>query len=122
MIKQVIVMRKDLNMRKGKMCAQAGHAVSMCMTQAAEVKNGILTIDLNKIPNLKEWWEGAYTKIVLGCNSEEELDKLYNDAVNAGLICCMVIDNGATEFNGHKTKTCFGISPDDSEKIDKVFR
>jgi peptidyl-tRNA hydrolase len=26
MIKQMIVMRKDLNMRKGKMCAKATHA------------------------------------------------------------------------------------------------
>jgi len=28
--KQIIIMRNDLNMRKGKMCAQASHVTDIC--------------------------------------------------------------------------------------------
>ena len=45
-IKQVIVMRKDLNMRKGKIAAQAGHACVAALVKAASVNNSYLNWNL----------------------------------------------------------------------------
>ena len=119
--KQVIVMRTDLNMRKGKMIAQGSHA-----SMAFIARNGMFDSEkfLNiQMPNLKEaqeWMLNSYTKVCLQVASEAELDEIYKKAEKAGLTVHMIIDSGRTEFNGVPTKTCLAIGPHYSEKIDKI--
>jgi PTH2 family peptidyl-tRNA hydrolase len=108
MMKQIIVIRNDLNMRKGKMCSQAAHA-SLGATLGA----------LND-PRVHEWLNGLFTKICVRCDSEEELDALHEQAKSLGLINCLITDSGKTEFNGVPTKTCLAIGPDTEEKIDAI--
>lgn len=98
-MKQVIVMRKDLNMRKGKMVAQGAHASMSAVIQ-----------HLNH-EYVKAWLDGSFTKIVVGVDSEEEMLSLAEKANSQGLITAIITDNGATEFNGVKTKTCLAIGP-----------
>jgi len=64
--------------------------------------------------------EKSFAKIVLQCDSEEELIKIYEKAKAAGLESHLIIDSGATEFHGIPTKTCVGIGPDEAEKIDAI--
>ena len=122
--KQVIVMRKDLNMRKGKMVAQGSHASLAVfinrglMIRADGSETSSLAIPLTA--DMKEWIDNSFTKVCLSCNSEAELDELYVQAQLAGLPCSRIIDNGVTEFNGVKTKTCIAIGPAESEEIDKI--
>lgn len=122
MTKQVIVMRNDLNMRKGKMCAQSGHASMAFLTREGflEDEQGAFVTALQNPLEVDEWMKNSFTKICLKCNSEEELDEIYQKAKDAGLVVHMVIDNGLTEFNGVKTKTCLCIGPHDSYKIDPI--
>ena len=126
MIKQVIVMRTDLNMRKGKMCAQAAHASMKVfldhslIIQHEDVVNDCLEVGL--WPDAVEWLNGAFTKIVVGCSSEQELRNLYSAAKEADLPCSLIEDNGATEFHGQKTATCIAIGPAKSEQIDPFTR
>lgn len=107
-MKQVIVMRKDLNMRKGKMIAQACHA---CLKATLEHQND---------PRVQEWLAGIFTKICTSVDSEQELIDIYAKAQEAGLIVSLIIDSGLTEFNGIPTKTCIAIGPDAPQKIDLI--
>lgn len=124
MIKQVIVMRKDLNMRKGKIAAQAGHAVlGAIFTRLYQLEEFTWNIENENIvfkgdPILEEWFNESYTKICLYVNSEEELLELKNKADKLGIVAKLVKDNGTTEFNGVPTYTCLAFEPLPSEKID----
>ena len=118
-VKQVIVMRKDLNMRRGKQCAQASHASMGALLSIAHKNDSVVQIPLYP-KGLKEWLQGSFAKICVSVDSEEELDAIYAQAKEAGLLCCLIEDSGRTEFNGVKTKTCCGIGPAPVEDIDKI--
>lgn len=106
--KQIIVLRKDLNMRKGKMVAQGAHA---------SMKATLKHLD---DPRVKSWLAGPFGKIAVSVDSEEEMDELRDRAIAAGLICEEIVDAGRTEFNGVPTKTALGIGPDTHEKMNPI--
>jgi len=124
MIKQVIVIRKDLNMRKGKIAAQAAHASMKVildnMLKSDYEKYSDWTIHMKKDEPLYRWLSGLFTKIVVYVNSEEELLDIYNKTKDQKMLCSLIEDVGNTEFHGVPTKTCCAIGPDESEKIDKI--
>jgi PTH2 family peptidyl-tRNA hydrolase len=133
--KQVIVIRKDLNMRKGKMVAQGSHAslgVLLNMLNndrkipenPPEIINGKYTLSLtiDEGSALDEWLRGTFTKICVSVNSEKELFDIYEQAKNNGLPCTLIQDAGFTEFNGVPTYTAVAIGPDDVEKIDLICK
>ena len=104
-MKQLIVLRKDLNMRKGKMVAQGAHA-----SLAATLAN-------LEDERVKVWLGSAFTKIAVSVNSEQELLELYEQAKSENFITVLITDNGVTEFNGVKTNTCIAIGPDTNERM-----
>ena len=117
--KQVIVMRKDLNMRKGKLAAQAAHASMMFLIDNNESdRNDEMTIKLSQIE--VDWFFSGRTKIVCGCNSEEELRHLVLLAQMKNIETHVVIDAGHTEFHGQPTVTCAAFGPDEEDAIDSV--
>lgn len=114
-VKQVIVIRKDLKMRKGKIAAQASHA-----SLNALMPNIVIDDDGFSLPSeiykgyfddVKEWLKGSHAKVVIYVNSEQELLDVYDQAVSNGLPASLIRDNGLTEFNGVKTYTAVGIGP-----------
>lgn len=121
-IKQIIAIREDLEMSRGKIASQAAHASMKSLVDAMEKRNDMNTIEwslnLNSDLELKEWLEGSFTKIVVAVKDEREMDKLYNKCKEAGLRVSMIIDNGTTEFDGQKTKTCVAIGPHEADKLD----
>ena len=133
MIKQVIIMRKDLNMRKGKIAAQAGHACVNCVLKAAARVGGLLDWDSREDQGsmlstsgrgtsayLNEWFANEYTKICVTVNSEAELLK-YKDLIEeAGYVVHLVQDLGHTEFKNKKTYTCLAVEPLPAELIDPL--
>lgn len=128
MTKQVIVMRKDLNMRKGKIAAQAGHA-AMAFLSRGLVHEYSLDEDEAEFPHTYSiklnsievaWLEKSFTKICVSVDSEDQLREIMKQAMEANLTCHEIIDNGATEFNGVPTLTCCAIGPDEADKIDQV--
>ncbi|KKR00195.1 MAG: hypothetical protein UT24_C0015G0003 [Candidatus Woesebacteria bacterium GW2011_GWB1_39_12] len=131
-IKQVIVIRKDLKMRRGKEIAQC------CHSSIAFLSNRIRHLidcsdddifDLNGT-NIEDilclskpeiaWIKGNFAKICLQVESEEELLEINRQAKEAGLVCELIKDSGLTEFAGVATITCLAIGPDYSEKIDPI--
>lgn len=107
-LQQVIVMRKDLNMRKGKMIAQACHA-----SMKAVIEN---QLDYR----VKTWLSGAFTKICVSVDSEEELLAVYGKAKLHNFICAIIEDSGLTEFNGVPTLTCCAIGPATKEELQDI--
>jgi len=114
--KQVIVIRRDLGMRRGKEIAQGAHASLSFLTR--RMVAGRLERELT--PQQIEWLQSSFTKVCVKVNSEEELKEIHNKATEAGLESHLICDNGYTEFKGVPTLTCLAIGPDDGEKIDKI--
>ena len=118
-IKQVIVLRKDLNMRKGKMIAQGAHASMKVILDLNESKtDDFMLIPLNAIT--REWFLGSFAKIALSVDSEHELMEIHHKAKRAELPCTLITDAGRTEFKGVPTNTAVAIGPAKSEDIDKI--
>ena len=107
-MKQIIVVRKDLNMRKGKIAAQVAHG-----SVGATIAN-------LEHPKVKEWLAGAFTKICVGCDTEEELLELEKTAIMRGVINCLITDSGKTEFHGVPTNTVLALGPDEPEVLDTI--
>jgi PTH2 family peptidyl-tRNA hydrolase len=107
-MKQVIVVRKDLKMSKGKTAAQCCHA---CLGSYKKA-------NLNKI---KKWENEGYAKIILKVDNLDNLLHI-NDLSNKNNIPnYLVTDQGRTELPP-STVTCLGIGPDEDKIIDKVTK
>ena len=119
-IKQVLVMRKDLNCRKGKLISQGSHASLAFLTRNSQIDGDILSVKLKNPEEVSQWLQEGFTKICVSVDSEEELDAVYKAAFEADLNVHMIIDSGLTEFHGVKTKTCLAIGPNKKEDIDKI--
>jgi len=113
--KQVIVVRNDLNMRRGKMIAQGAHASIMFLVhRLCDAAVGA------KDHAIQEWLEHGMTKICVRADSETELLEIAQKAQDAGLTVHVITDAGHTEFGGVPTRTCLAIGPDEEDKIDAV--
>ncbi len=104
--KQVILVRKDLNLPKGKLASQVGHAVAA-------------TISRTKKEVLERWASEGMKKIVLKVKDLDELKEYQKTAKQSGLVAELISDAGHTTVEPG-TVTCLGIGPDEEEKIDKV--
>lgn len=130
--KQVVVMRTDLNMRKGKMVAQGAHAALGCILQLMQKHDGpwpaedmktkttYRTLSYTEDQPLHDWLESKFTKVCVSVDSEKELLDVYNSARRFGLNVCLITDEGLTEFNGVPTVTCLAIGPDEVGRINEI--
>ena len=117
-VKQVIVMRKDLGMRKGKMIAQGAHASMSFICRRLQETGSVSFDDFTEAQ--RAWLTGAFAKVCCRVNSEEELMEIHDKALKAGLEVHLITDSGETEFHGEPTNTCLAIGPDGADKIDTV--
>lgn len=105
--KQVIIVRNDLKMSKGKLCAQCGHAVIESFLKAKK-----------KTPDaVEEWLNEGQEKIVLKVDSEKELLELF-EKMKKLFPSSLIRDAGRTELQAG-TKTCVGAGPAKEIELDK---
>ena len=120
-VKQVIVMRKDLNMSKGKMVTQGAHASIAFLTN--KMKDNLSNPEALWWVNLsqaeKKWVYGTFFKVCVGVDSEKELLDIGYNAVMLGLSVKYIEET--TGFD-KPTFTCLAIGPDYSSKIDPVTK
>lgn len=105
-LKQVILMRSDLGMGKGKMIAQGAHA----SVEAVFESNKKLLLN---------WKRGGMKKVTLKVNSQEELEELIKKAQGEDLCAVTIRDAGRTQIESG-TMTCGAIGPAPEEKINKI--
>jgi len=104
--KQVILVREDLKLDKGKMAAQVAHAsVEAALRSDKEI--------------IKNWRAKGMKKVVLKVKNKEELFKYKEIAKNNNLKTALITDAGRTAIEPG-TKTCLAIGPDEEKKIDEV--
>ncbi|MGV8131711.1 MAG: aminoacyl-tRNA hydrolase [Candidatus Pacearchaeota archaeon] len=118
-VKQVVVMRKDLGMRTGKMVAQGCHAVLGLYKRYTELE----AKGTPKPEAMRQWeqdHEHGFAKICLRVESEHELLELAHKARAMNIPCTIITDSGKTEFNNVPTITCMAIGPDYSDRIDQI--
>ncbi len=120
--KQIIVVRKDLNMGKGKIAAQVAHAsMGAALSGMAMIATEYsLEFMVNRTSPLAHWLIGQFTKVCVCVNSEQELDDIYQAALTANIPAKLIVDSGLTAFHGIPTKTCVGIGPDYPSVLDKI--
>ena len=107
--KQVLVFRTDLQLSKGKIAAQAGHAA---VSSAQDAFN-----------HHKKWWETwmyeGQKKVAVKVADEKELGELEEAADQLGLPHSLIVDRGLTEVP-EGTVTCLGIGPAPTAMIDRI--
>ena len=117
--KQVILIRKDLKMRRGKEIAQGSHAsMEFLVTRLRSTRRAGDTFYLDD--RAIAWIENGAPKICLRVQSEEELVALHERARSLGLKSYLIRDSGRTEFSGIPTLTACAIGPDLSDDIDRI--
>ena len=126
-IKQVIVIRRDLKMRRGKEIAQGSHSSIAFLTrqiqnQYEEVSGAEVICPVTITKEEFSWIQSGFTKICVTVDSEEELLRIYLKAFKAGLTVHLITDSGLTEFNNVPTHTCLCIGPHYSSKIDPITK
>ena len=140
-VKQVILYRRDLKMRKGKIAAQVAHAsLKVFFDRKLEFSNdtgreidvtGFVLGTGSKVnmpgqrflispltEEMDAWVNGQFAKIVLSVETEEDLLRAYEEANDRGIPCSLIQDAGRTEFHGVPTYTTVAIGPAMADKID----
>jgi PTH2 family peptidyl-tRNA hydrolase len=107
--KQVIAVRTDLGMSKGKLAAQVAHGAVSAAERARITKQEIW----------RSWLREGQKKIVVKVNSEDDILDLRRLAINHDLPQAIIRDAGMTELPPG-TITVIGIGPGKTDEIDKI--
>lgn len=131
--KQVIVVRKDLKMKAGKLAAQVSHAAMAPLSNKlrgnAQIEEDeevdiVLSATFNPEDEhdraFLEWLNGSFTKVVLEIENEQELLDLMKEAALADVPFVKIEDEGRTAFNGVRTLTCASFGPCYSDLLDEL--
>ena len=104
--KQVILVRQDLKLPKGKLAVQSAHAsLDAAMKSDKEI--------------FEKWKKQGGKKVVLKVADEKELIKYMSMLENEGIKVALIQDAGHTVVEPG-TITCLGAGPDLEDKIDKI--
>jgi peptidyl-tRNA hydrolase, PTH2 family len=110
-LKQVIIVRQDLKLPKGKMAAQVAHASV----------EAVLKTQKNNPEIVQKWRLEGMKKIILKVEDEKELFKYFQMSKDDGLVTAMITDAGKTVV-APGTRTCFAIGPGEEDDIDLVTK
>jgi PTH2 family peptidyl-tRNA hydrolase len=105
-MKQVIVVRMDIGMGKGKLAAQVAHA-SLSAYEDTDTKTR------------RAWKGGGQKKVVVKASSERELFELADVAERKGLPTAIVRDAGHTQLEPG-TVTALAVGPGEDNVVDNV--
>ena len=108
-MKQVIVLRSDLKMGKGKACAQASHAAVSSSEKARHTRPIWYS----------QWTREGQTKIVVKVSSSEEMIELKEKVSKAGLPFALINDAGRTQLPAG-TMTALGVGPAPEDLIEPI--
>lgn len=104
--KQVILVRDDLKLPKGKLAAQVAHA-----SLEAALKSDKRIV--------QKWREEGGKKIVLKVNDEAELLN-FKDILEKNKIKTALISDAGHTVLKPGTITCLGTAPEEEDKIDRI--
>lgn len=112
-MKIVIIIRRDLKMRRGKEIAQGAHAAMGAYNDSMD-RWGPIAEDM-----VEPWATNGRKKVCLKVSSESEIIRLTSLCEKAGIGHYLVRDAGRTEVPP-MSPTALGIGPDYEERIDRI--
>ncbi len=108
-LKQILILRKDLKMSKGKAAAQASHAA---VSAAIKI--------MRQNPTLfNQWWNGGQMKVVLAVDSEAQLEEIEARIRRQGVFVSKINDAGRTQLPPGTT-TAIGVGPHNQLEVEKI--
>jgi PTH2 family peptidyl-tRNA hydrolase len=125
--KQVILVRTDIKLPKGKLAAQVAHASMSCILQSYGLHFEQYNLEeedkfyqLHPVGEpVAKWLNGSFTKVCLKVDSEDQMRDCYQKAEELLLPASWIVDEGRTVFK-EPTVTCCAIGPWWSDEIDEV--
>ena len=121
-VKQVIVIRRDLKMRRARRSRRVRTPrppwLANLVVEAFDPATRSATVTLDEAAAV--WVTSSWRKVTVQAHSEEELVELHDTARARGLRSRLVQDSGRTEFGGVPTLTALAIGPDRAAVIDEV--
>lgn len=108
-IKMVVIVRKDLDLGKGKMAAQAAHAAVTATLYAMKHEKRLF----------RKWIDGGQKKVVLRAENLNILHRYKGAIESAGIKTFMITDAGLTQIPPG-TVTCLGTIPVESSLVDPI--
>ncbi len=105
MLKQVIVVRGDLDLPVGKLASQVAHASLEAALRADETRDA--------------WRESGAKKIVVRCSDASSLSTLHEECDRLDIPCYLVRDAGHTVVEPG-TATALGVGPAPEGVVDEV--
>jgi len=106
MLKQVIAVRADLKLGKGKLAAQVAHAsIGAYRYAGGEAKAA--------------WEYDGEKKVVVKAKDIDELISMQKKARALGIPCALITDAGMTQVEAG-TVTALGLGPAEEAELDKV--
>ncbi|CAM6085116.1 unnamed protein product [Calypogeia fissa] len=111
-LKMVLVVRLDLKMKSGKIASQCAHAAVGSYEECLGRGQRYL---------LKKWEDCGQPKIVVTCNSQNEMNELRAKAENIGLPAFTVADAGRTQVAAG-SQTVLAIGPGLKTTVDSITR
>lgn len=108
-IKQVIVVRRDLNIGKGKAAAQVAHGAIAAMEETRKSHPEMV----------RQWSQIGQMKVVLQVADLGALRQIKASCLKVGIPCVEINDAGRTQLPPGTT-TVLGIGPWWTREIDKI--
>ena len=117
-IKQVIIVRKDLNLRKTELASQVATAsMGFLLENNESERNDEINVKLSREEVM--WLNGSFEKVIVGVDSEQDLRDLMFKAEMEGIGVYPVLSRLRNKFDD-TTITCAALGPDDSNIIGHV--
>jgi len=116
-IKLVLVVRSDLEMTKGKIAAQCSHAALKALRLLTQ--DSMSSEKARRMREIKTLWEGSGEKIVVvkGDGGHEQLQGIYEQAKNKGILTGTIRDAGRTQVEAGSMTVLF-VGPDREHDVD----
>ena len=107
-LKQVIIIREDLKIGKGKACAHVAHASLEAYKKAVKIQ-----------PEIVKMWEQTGAKKVVVKSSLQTIMEKFRIANEQRIVNALIRDAGLTQLTPG-TITALAIGPDEEGKIDQI--
>lgn len=107
--KLVILVRKDVDMTKGKIAAQVAHAAVNCA----------LALKKKDPKAMDRWMNVGQTKVVLRVDTKDQLFEFKAIADSQKIVNSIICDAGRTQVEPG-TFTCLGLGPEKASVLDKI--
>jgi PTH2 family peptidyl-tRNA hydrolase len=117
-IKQVIVVRKDLNLRKTELASQVATAsMGFLLDNNESERNDVINVKLSREEAI--WLNGSFEKSIVAVESEQDLRDLMFKAEMEGIGVYPVHGKISSKFDD-LTIMCAALGPDESSVINHV--